>query len=88
MSPWLILGVLFFARTAMGFQFQSVAAVSPLLVADLGIDLALLGVLIGVWMLPGVVAAIPGGMLGRSSPRWWPTGSMIAASLRRWRSWS
>ncbi len=57
--------MLFFARTAMGFQFQSVAAVSPLLVADLGIDFALLGVLIGAWMLPGVAVAIPGGMLGR-----------------------
>jgi hypothetical protein len=28
---WLILAVLTFARTAMGFQFQSVAAVSPFL---------------------------------------------------------
>lgn len=66
MNRWWILCVLFFARTAMGFQFQSVAAVSPLLIEDLGIDLALLGVLIGVWMLPGVVVAIPGGMLGRA----------------------
>jgi MFS family permease len=64
-NRWTILCVLFFARTAMGFQFQSVAAVSPLLVAEFGIDLALLGVLIGVWMLPGIVVAIPGGMLGR-----------------------
>ena len=62
---WLILGVLFFARTAMGFQFQSVAAVSPLLVSDLAIDFALLGALIGIWMLPGVVVAIPGGLLGK-----------------------
>ena len=29
---WLILAVLTFARTAMGFQFQSVAASSPLLI--------------------------------------------------------
>jgi predicted MFS family arabinose efflux permease len=60
-----VLGVLFFARTAMGFQFQSVAAVSPLLIQDLAIDFALLGALIGIWMLPGVVVAIPGGLLGR-----------------------
>ena len=64
-NRWLILGVLFFARTAMGFQFQSVAAVSPLLVRDLAIDFALLGALIGIWMLPGVVVAIPGGLLGQ-----------------------
>jgi len=64
-NPWLILFVLFLARTAMGFQFQSVAAVSPLLVADLALDLALFGTLIGAWMLPGVALAIPGGLLGK-----------------------
>jgi predicted MFS family arabinose efflux permease len=64
-NRWLILGVLFFARTAMGFQFQSVAAVSPLLVEALALDFALLGALIGIWMLPGVIVAIPGGLLGR-----------------------
>ena len=57
--------MLFFARTAMGFQFQSIGAVAPLLVADLAIDFALLGTLIGIWMLPGVAVAIPGGLLGR-----------------------
>ena len=64
-NPWVILFVLFLARTAMGFQFQSVAAVSPLLVADLALDLALFGTLIGAWMLPGVALAIPGGLLGK-----------------------
>src|SRR5688572_29706061 len=63
-NPWVILLVLFLARTAMGFQFQSVASVSPLLVRDLALDLALFGTLIGAWMLPGVALAIPGGMLG------------------------
>lgn len=63
-NRWVMLLVLFLARTAMGFQFQSVASVSPLLVRDLAIDLALFGSLIGAWMLPGAVMAIPGGMLG------------------------
>jgi len=35
---WLVLGVLAFARIAMGFQFQAVASVSPLLVSEFGID--------------------------------------------------
>lgn len=48
----------------MGFQFQSVASVSPLLVHDLALDLALFGTLVGAWMLPGSVMAIPSGMLG------------------------
>lgn len=61
---WTMLLVLFLARTAMGFQFQSVASVAPVLVRDLGIDLALFGTLIGAWMLPGAIVAIPSGMLG------------------------
>lgn len=60
---WLILAVLFAARTAMGFQFQSVAATSSHLIGALAIDYAALGTLIGIYMLPGVVIALPGGML-------------------------
>lgn len=61
---WFILGVLFLARTAMGFQFQSVVGVSSALRADLGIGLGQLGVLVGAYMLPGIVVALPGGSLG------------------------
>ena len=64
-NRWLILAVLFFARTAIAYQFQSVAAVSPLLVDALLLDLALLGGLIGAWMLPGMIFAFPGGLLGQ-----------------------
>jgi MFS family permease len=60
---WLILAVLTFARTAMGFQFQSVAAVSPSLVAHFGLTFAALGTLIGLYLLPGIAVALPGGML-------------------------
>jgi MFS family permease len=62
-NRWVILAVLFAARTAMGFQFQSVAATSTHLVEALAIDYAMLGTLIGLYMLPGVVIALPGGML-------------------------
>lgn len=64
-NRWLILLVLFAARSAMAFQFQSVASVSPLLIRDLAIEFALLGALIGAWMLPGVLVSIPGGLLGQ-----------------------
>jgi MFS family permease len=60
----MMLLILFLARTAMGFQFQSLASVSPLLVHDLGLDLALFGSLVGAWMLPGMLMAIPSGVLG------------------------
>src|SRR5262249_30957981 len=62
---WLILAVLFMARTAMGFQFQAVAALSSFVVADLKIDYAGLGLLIGLYLLPGVAIAYPGGLLGQ-----------------------
>ena len=62
---WLILAALTLARTAMGFQFQSVAAVGPLLTADSIMTHAELGALIGIYLLPGALFAIPGGWLGK-----------------------
>jgi predicted MFS family arabinose efflux permease len=62
---WLILAVLFLARTAMAFQFQAVAALSSLVVADFEIDYTQLGLLIGLYLLPGTVIAYPGGLLGQ-----------------------
>jgi predicted MFS family arabinose efflux permease len=49
----------------MGFQFQSVAAVAPLMAGDLGADKTQLGWLVGLYLLPGVAFALPGGLLGR-----------------------
>lgn len=63
-SRWFILAILFLARTAMGLQFQTVGAVGPILADSLGIDYAAVGVLIGLYLLPGVLIALPGGMLG------------------------
>jgi MFS family permease len=61
---WTALAVLTFARTANGFQFQSVGAVSPLLMERLHIANTELGWLIGFFSLPGVFLALPGGLLG------------------------
>lgn len=61
---WLALAVLVLVRVAMGFQFQSAASIGPLLVAELGIDYAALGTLVGAYLLPGIVVALPGGWLG------------------------
>ncbi|MDQ6639346.1 MAG: MFS transporter [Pseudomonadota bacterium] len=66
MSPsWRCLGALTLARAAMGFQFQSIAAVAPLIGDGLGLDKTQLGWLIGLYLLPGVAFALPGGLLGR-----------------------
>ena len=62
---WLILTTLTLARTTMGFQFQSVGAVGPVLTADAAITHTQLGALIGIYLLPGVLFALPGGWLGK-----------------------
>jgi MFS family permease len=64
-NRWAVLAVLFLARTAMGFQFQSVATLTPSLISKLGIDYAQLGLLVGIYLLPGIVIAFPGGLLGQ-----------------------
>lgn len=61
---WKILAALTFARASMGYQFQSVAAVTPFISADLALDKAQLGWLIGIYLLPGVAIALPSGLLG------------------------
>src|SRR5215212_9692682 len=64
-NRWVMLAVVFVARLSLGFQFQSIASVSPLLMSDLQLTYAQIGWLIGLFSLPGVVLAFPGGMLGR-----------------------
>lgn len=49
----------------MGFQFQGVAALGPALTAETAISYAALGTLMGVYLLPGALFAIPGGWLGK-----------------------
>ena len=49
----------------MAFQFQSVAAVAPLLSNAFGVSLADVGILIGLYFAPGVALALPGGAIGQ-----------------------
>jgi len=64
-SRWVALALIFVTRTSMGIQFQSIGSVAPLLVADIGMTYAQLGMLIGLYLLPGVVLALPGAVIGR-----------------------
>ena len=84
---WLILAVLTFARTAMGFQFQSVAAVSPFLLDRFHISYAALGSLIGLY-LP-VFAGYARDLTGNPAAPLWLAGAMLivaCVALRRFRS--
>jgi len=64
---WIMLAILFLVRLAMGYQFQSIASVSSQLVAEFGFSYAEVGTLIGFFLLPGIIVAIPSGLLTRST---------------------
>jgi MFS family permease len=77
-NRWGILAVLFLVRGTMAFQFQSVAAVAPLLGRDFGVGLADIGILIGLYFAPGVALALPGGAIGQ---RFGDKATVLAALL-------
>jgi predicted MFS family arabinose efflux permease len=60
---WLILIVLFTARTAMGFQYQTVGSIAPSLVGELRIGFTEIGALIGLYHIAGVFLFLPGGLI-------------------------
>ena len=62
---WRVLAVLTAARTSLGFQFQSIASLSADLTQSLGLSYATLGLLIGLYFLPGVVVSLPAGGASR-----------------------
>jgi predicted MFS family arabinose efflux permease len=64
-NRWIALALIFLARLALAFQFQSVGSVAPFLVHDFGIGFVQVGTLVGLYLLPGAFIAVPGGMVGR-----------------------
>lgn len=62
---WRMLAILFLARCALGFQFQSAASVGPVMIERIGISYAELGLLIGLHTTPGVFLSLPGGIIGQ-----------------------
>lgn len=64
-NRWGILAALFAVRATMAFQFQSIAAVAPLLTSEYGVGLADVGILIGLYFAPGIALALPGGAIGQ-----------------------
>ncbi len=72
-----MLAVLFVVRLTMAFQFQSVAAVAPLLGTLFGVSLADIGILIGLYFTPGVALALPGGAIGK----WFGDKRTVLAAL-------
>src|ERR1700722_6177553 len=49
----------------MAFQFQSVASMSPAMMKEYGVGLGDIGLLISLYLAPGIAFALPGGEIGR-----------------------
>src|SRR5262245_29361821 len=64
-NRWFILAVLFVARFCLGYQFQSAGSVAPFLIAEFALDYQQVGTLVGLFMLPGLVLALPSGLLAK-----------------------
>jgi MFS family permease len=64
-NRWSILALLFAVRATMAFQFQSIAALAPLIQRDFGVTLADIGLAIGLYLAPGIALAVPGGAIGK-----------------------
>lgn len=65
MRDWGFIAGLCLARVAFGFQYQSLASLGPELVTTFHLEYATLGTLVGLYMLPGIFVALPGGLVGR-----------------------
>ncbi len=64
-NRWAVLALLFTVRLAMAFQFQAAGAVSPAFMKEFGVALADIGLLISLYLAPGIVIAVPSGAIGR-----------------------
>ncbi|MCU9839862.1 MFS transporter [Ruegeria sp. WL0004] len=62
---WRILILLFLVRCTMAFQFATIGGIGPLLSDSYTLDIAGLGWIVGLYFLPGVVVALPGGSIAR-----------------------
>ena len=62
---WIVLLGLIGTRLAFGFHMQALAAVGPGVVVELGLSNAELGILIGIFMAPGVLLSLPSGAVAQ-----------------------
>lgn len=60
-----MIGALALTRATFGFQLQTVATLGPELMLVLALDFAALGGLIGAYLAPGILVALPCGFIAR-----------------------
>ena len=62
---WAMLALIFATRVGLGFQFQTMGSVADPIAQRLHLSFAEVGTLIGLFLMPGLVLAIPAGFAGR-----------------------
>lgn len=79
---WRILALLFLARIGTGLQFQTLGSVGDDLIVAFGLDYATIGLLIGLFMAPGLFLALPAGFLGGyTSDRMLAVAGLLAMAI-------
>lgn len=79
---WAILALLFASRVGLGLQFQTLGSVADPLAKDLHLSFTQIGTLIGLFMIPGLLLAIPLGFAGRyASDRALVAAGLVALAL-------
>lgn len=61
---WRVIAMLFAVRIGLGFQFQTLGSVSNDLIVAFRLDYADIGMLVGMYMAPGLFLAVPAGFSG------------------------
>jgi MFS family permease len=84
-SRWFVLALLFTARFVLGYQFQSAGSVASFLIRDFNISYAQIGMLVGLFMLRGLVVSIPSGLLGQRFG-WLAPGGCFKFHCAKWSS--
>jgi predicted MFS family arabinose efflux permease len=64
-NRWSVLALLFVIRIGFGIQFQAVSALSPLFLTYFHVNAADLGMMIGLYVIPGIILAYPGSAIGQ-----------------------
>ena len=62
-NRWAVLALIFLIGLALPMQFQAVSALAPFLVTQIGLTYTDVGILTGIFMVPGIFLAVPGGLL-------------------------